>query len=83
MKSTISTDVPSGEIPKLAQAVQNADLSKVQKAVIEPPLVKPVFPGPGGAYILEPDFAAIRELGQRLMGDGAGASPTPSASPTP
>ncbi len=83
MKSTISTDVPSSEIPKLAQAVQNADLSNVQRAVIEPPLVTPVFPGPGGAYILEPDFAAILALGQRLMGDGAGASPTPSPTPSP
>ncbi len=83
VKNTISTDVPSDQISVLAQAVQDADLKDVQRAVIQPPLVHSVFPGPGGAYILVPDFAAIRELGQRLMGDGAGASPTPSASPTP
>ncbi len=83
VKNTISTDVPSSEIAKLAQAVQNADLANVQKAVIQPPLVHSVFPGPGGAYILVPDFAAILDLGRRLMGDEVGASPSPSASPTP
>ena len=83
VKSTLSTDVPASELPKLAQAIQNAGLSDIQRAVIQPPLVHSVFPGPGGAYILVPDFKAIRELGQRLMGDGAGASATPSTSPSP
>lgn len=84
VKNTISTDVPSSEIPKLAQAVQNADLSNIQKAVIQPPLVTPAT-GPGGAYILVPDFPAILALGQRLMGPTAGssASASASASPTP
>lgn len=80
VKSALSTDIPAGEFPKLAQIVQNAGLSDVQRAVIQPPLVKAIFPGPGGAYILSPDFQAILALGQRLMGDGAGSSP--SASPS-
>jgi polyisoprenyl-teichoic acid--peptidoglycan teichoic acid transferase len=83
VKNTISTDVPSNQIPVLAEAVQNADLKDVQKAVIQPPLVHSVYPGPGGAYILVPDFAAILALGQRLMGPDAGATPTPTLSPTP
>ncbi len=83
VKSTLSTDVPSSEFPLLARAVQDAGLAEVQRAVIQPPLVHSVFPGPGGAYILVPDFAAILDLGRRLMGDEVGASPSPSASPTP
>ncbi len=82
VKKTISTDVPSGEIPKLAQAVQDADLSNVQQAVIQPPLVTPAT-GPGGAYILVPDFAAILALGQRLMGPRAGTASASSSSPSP
>jgi LCP family protein required for cell wall assembly len=81
VKHTISTDVPSEQLPVLAQAVQDADLANVQRAVIQPPLVHSAT-GPGGAYILVPDFAAILELGQRLMGDRAtAAGPAPSAGP--
>ncbi len=83
VKSTVSTDVPSTELPLLAQAVQHAGLAAVQRAVVQPPLVHSVYPGPGGAYILVPDFPAILELGQRLMGDSAGSSSSPSAAPAP
>ncbi len=79
VKSTISTDIPSSQFPRLAQAVQNGDLDNIQKAVIEPPLVTPAT-GPGGAYILVPDFSAILALGQRLMGEGA-AAPRSTRSP--
>jgi hypothetical protein len=60
--------------------VQDANVANLQRAVIQPPLVHSAT-GPGGAYILVPDFAAILELGQRLMGDGVAA--LPSATPTP
>jgi LCP family protein required for cell wall assembly len=80
VKTTISTDVPTDQISVLAQAVQDANVANLQRAVIQPPLVHSAT-GPGGAYILVPDFAAILELGQRLMGDGVAA--LPSATPTP
>jgi LCP family protein required for cell wall assembly len=80
VKTTISTDVPADQISVLAQAVQDANVANLQRAVIQPPLVHSAT-GPGGAYILVPDFAAILELGQRLMGDGVAA--LPSATPTP
>jgi LCP family protein required for cell wall assembly len=80
VKNTISTDVPADQISVLAQAVQDANVANLQRAVIQPPLVHSAT-GPGGAYILVPDFAAILELGQRLMGDGVAA--LPSATPTP
>jgi len=79
VRSTISTDIPSSQFSHLAQAVQDADLDNVQKAVIQPPLVTPAT-GPGGAYILVPDFSAILALGQRLMGENAGV---PRATPSP
>lgn len=80
VKTTISTDVPADQISVLAQAVQDANVANLQRAVIQPPLVHSAT-GPGGAYILVPDFTAILELGQRLMGDGVAA--LPSATPTP
>jgi LCP family protein required for cell wall assembly len=79
VKTTIATDVPSEQLPILAQAVQDADLNHVKRAVIEPPLVQPAT-GPGGSYILVPDFRAILALAQRLMGDDA-AGRTSSSSP--
>jgi LCP family protein required for cell wall assembly len=82
VKNTISTDVPSDQIPALAQAVQDANTANVDRAVIQPPLVTPAT-GPGGAYILVPDFEAILALGQRLMGPGAGAAAAPSPTATP
>lgn len=80
VKTTISTDVPADQIPVLAQAVQDANVANLQRAVIQPPIVRPAT-GPGGAYILVPDFPAILALGQRLMGNGVAA--LPSRTPTP
>jgi len=82
VKTTISTDVPSDQIPLLAQAVERANMATAEKAVIQPPLVRPDT-GPGGAYILVPDFTAIMALGRRLMTDRASAVANSAASPTP
>lgn len=82
VKATITTDIPQDRVPALAQAVQDANIANLQRAVVEPPLVQPAT-GPGGAYILIPDFTAIRQLGQRLLGDTPAATPTPTPSPAP
>jgi polyisoprenyl-teichoic acid--peptidoglycan teichoic acid transferase len=82
VKHTISTDVPGDQLSVLAQAVQDADLANVQRAVIQPPLVHSAT-GPGGAYILIPDFAAILQLGQRLMGEHGTAAVSTSPPATP
>ena len=68
VKSTIATDVPSDQMPILAQAIQDADIGRLEQAVIEPPTYVTPATGANGAYILIPDLARIRELGQKLMG---------------
>jgi LCP family protein required for cell wall assembly len=75
VQNTIATDVPADQLSSLARAVQDADLDHVERAVIQPPLVQPAT-GPGGSYILVPDFGAIRALGRRLMNADV-ATPTP------
>ena len=77
VRTTISTDIPSDQIALLAEAVQRANLGNAERAVIQPPLVRPAT-GPGGAYILVPDFPAILQLGRRLMGDQASAAASPA-----
>ncbi len=37
VKKTIATDVPSDRIAELAQAVQQADMSQLQRIVLQPP----------------------------------------------
>lgn len=69
VQSTIATDVPSDRVPDLAELVQNADTGSMERAVIEPPEYVTPATGAGGAYILVPDLDAIRQLGQRLLGD--------------
>jgi LCP family protein required for cell wall assembly len=77
VKNTISTDVPSDQIPVLAQAIQDANTSNVERAVIQPPTYVTPATGPGGAYILVPNFKAILELGQKLMGGTGPATAAP------
>ncbi len=69
-KLLISTDIPTDRMAILARAVQDADMSELQRVVIEPPLVVPDN-DPASGYILRFDPAELRALGQRLMGDGA------------
>ena len=70
VKNTIATDVPSDRLPALARAVQEADLREIDRAVLQPPDYVTPATGAGGAYILVPDLAAIRELGRDLLGEG-------------
>ena len=72
VKNTISTDIPSGRIPSLARAIQQADMSQLERTVIQPPLVS-VDEDPIAGYILRPDLDAIRQLTDELLaGEGAG-----------
>lgn len=69
VKTTIATDVPQDRIADLAQAIQDADMGALRREVIQPPKYVTPATGAGGAYILIPDFEAIRELGQELLGE--------------
>lgn len=76
--NTIATDVPSGRIAALAQAVQGADMSRLERIVLQPPEYMYAEPFSSAGYILIPDLDAIRAIGERLLGE---VTPEPSASP--
>jgi LCP family protein required for cell wall assembly len=68
VRNTIATDVPSLRIPQLAEAVQAADMSRLQRVVIQPPLVTPEEI-PVAGYVLHPDLVAIRALVADIVAD--------------
>jgi LCP family protein required for cell wall assembly len=78
VKNTIATDVPSGRLAELAAAVQRADMSQLQRIVLQPPEYMRVNPFSSAGYILIPDLEAIRAIGEALL---SGATAEPSASP--
>ena len=77
VKNTISTDIPADELPELAQAVQDADTSHLERVVLQPPEFMSVDPASAAGYILIPDLDAIRALGERILGDGEASATTP------
>jgi polyisoprenyl-teichoic acid--peptidoglycan teichoic acid transferase len=82
VKSTISTDVPSTRIAELARAVQGADMSQLQRIVLQPPDYMRADPFSSAGYVLIPDLEAIRAVVQQLMsGVTIGATPQPSSGP--
>jgi LCP family protein required for cell wall assembly len=80
VKKTIATDVPSDRIAELAQAVQQADMSKLQRIVLQPPDYMTADPFSSAGYILVPNLEAIRTVGERLL---SGQLPAPSPTPSP
>lgn len=84
VKNTIATDVPSERIAELATAVQGADMSKLQRIVLQPPTYMHADPYSQAGYILIPDLEAIHLIGERLLsGEPLEPSPSPSPSPAP
>jgi LCP family protein required for cell wall assembly len=82
VKNTIATDVPSGRLAELAAAVQGADMSQLQRIVLQPPEFMRADPFSSAGYILIPDLEAIRAIGEALLsGATIGATPEPSFSP--
>jgi LCP family protein required for cell wall assembly len=77
VKSTIATDVPADRIAELAQAVQGADMSQLQRIVLQPPLFMRAEPFSKAGYILIPNLEAIRAIGERLL-SGAELQPSPT-----
>jgi LCP family protein required for cell wall assembly len=68
VRNTIATDVPSSRIPQLADAIEAADMSRLERLVIQPPLVT-AEEIPVTGYVLHPDVAAIRELVADIIGE--------------
>lgn len=82
VKNTISTDVPSSRLAELAAAVQGADMSRLQRVVLQPPTYMRADPFSNAGYILVPDLEAIHAIGEQLLsGATIVGSPEPSAAP--
>ncbi|HET8571328.1 MAG TPA: LCP family protein [Candidatus Limnocylindria bacterium] len=83
VKNTIVTDVPGDKLPQLAQAVQDADMSQLERIVLQPPQYYDVNAHSAAGYILIPKLDAIRAIGERLLANEPEPTPssTPSASP--
>ena len=75
MRNTIATDVPSSRIPSLADAVQAADMSRLERVVLQPPMVT-AEEDPVAGYILIPDVRAIRALVDDILDDSVGRDAT-------
>ena len=78
VKSTIATDIPGDRISALAQAVQDADMSRLDKIVLQPPDYMSVDAHSAAGYILIPDLEAIHAVGEGILNP-----PTPTPAPTP
>ncbi len=78
VKSTIATDIPSDRIAPLAQAVQDADMSQLQKIVLQPPTYMTVDAHSAAGYILVPNLEAIHAVGEQILNP-----PSPTPEPTP
>jgi LCP family protein required for cell wall assembly len=79
VKSTIASDVPSEQLPLLAQAVQDADMSRLQRIVLQPPDYMSVNAHSAAGYILVPDLDAIRAVGEQLLGVVPQQTPLPES----
>jgi LCP family protein required for cell wall assembly len=79
VKASLSTDVPSERIPDLAQAVQEADMSQLRRIVLQPPEYMTADPRSAAGYILIPNLAAIRAVGQDML---SSPQPEPSVGPS-
>jgi len=84
VKNTISTDVPESKFSALAAAIQQADIGKLERVVLQPPRHMTADPFSSAGYILIPDVEAIRNTVDELVDDRtqvAGPSASASASP--
>jgi anionic cell wall polymer biosynthesis LytR-Cps2A-Psr (LCP) family protein len=78
VKAMISTDVPERKFSALAAAIQQAEIGKLERIVLQPPEHMRADPFSAAGYILIPDVEAIRDTVDELMDDRA---PDPSLSP--
>jgi polyisoprenyl-teichoic acid--peptidoglycan teichoic acid transferase len=76
VKDAVATDVPGVRLPVLAQAVQEADMTQLQRIVLQPPEYMSVNAHSSAGYILIPNLDAIRAVGEALLAN-APASPPP------
>jgi LCP family protein required for cell wall assembly len=74
--NAVASDIPAEHLPYLARLLANADLSHVQRLVIQPPLAYSDNLT-DGTYILVPDIPAIQASVRAMLARHAGPSPPP------
>ena len=79
VKNTITTDVPSRRLAELAAAVQGADMSQLQRIVLQPPEFMTVDAHSAAGYILIPNLEAIRAIAEQFI---LGSTGEPSMEPS-
>ena len=67
VRTSVLTDVPADQLPRLATTIRTMRASTVERVVLQPPEFATAATGPNGAYILIPDLEAIRAAGERLL----------------
>ncbi len=73
---SVATDIPVELLPHLAGALLDADLSNIQRLVIERPLVYSDTLT-DGTYVLIPDVEAMQAAVQDMLSEEAGPTPPP------
>jgi len=73
---SVATDIPVELLPHLARAMLDADLSDIQRLVIDRPLVQSDTLT-DGTYVLIPDVEAIQAAVHDMLIDEAGPTPPP------
>jgi LCP family protein required for cell wall assembly len=68
VKNTISTDVPEERFPALAVAIQESDVGKLERIVLQPPEYMTADPFSPAGYILIPNLPAIRAVVADMVG---------------
>lgn len=79
VKNTIATDVPGDRIGQLARAIQDADMSQLQRIVLQPPEYMTVDAFSKAGYVLIPNLEAIRSIAEQLI---LGSTGEPSLEPS-
>lgn len=74
---SVATDIPVELMPHIARALLDADLSDIERLVIQPPLVEPGILT-DGTFILSPDIDAIQAAVHELVTDSVSHEPPPN-----
>jgi LCP family protein required for cell wall assembly len=80
VKNTISTDIPGERFPALAVAIQESDVDRLERIVLQPPDYMTANLDPGAGYILIPNLEAIHAVVADMIGGRSTAAGTGSGS---
>ncbi len=69
VKNTISTDVPEARFPALAVAIQESEVDRLERIVLQPPEYMTADSSSAAGYILIPNLPAIRDVVAEMIGE--------------